>query len=78
MLFILFTLTVSGQTLQRDTKGNYHKIVNVKAVDAKTIYTYSDENGIVYPIYKSVRGKFYYFRRAKSGNIYKCYLPEGN
>jgi hypothetical protein len=41
----------------------------------KTKYVFVDSKGISYPVYLSVRGKYYYNRVAKtSGNIYKVYI----
>lgn len=78
LIAILCAMTFSAncQTYKKDAQGNYYSPVKPKQ-DTKTKYTYTNEKGIVYPIFVSVRGKYYYFKKAKSGNMYKCYLSDG-
>lgn len=78
LLLCACTIGANCQTVQRDANGNYHQVRQPKAKDVRTKYTFSDEHGNVYPIYLSSRGKYYYFKKAKKGNIYKEYIPEGN
>lgn len=58
-------------------EGNNFIEVRQEKNDEPTVYTYTDKNGKVYPIYKSSRGKYYIKKISKkTGREYKYYLPK--
>lgn len=70
-LAILICLTASAQTV-KDSSGNYHA---QRSETAKpTGKTFTDSKGVVYPLLISARGKLFYLRTSKTGNIYKVYI----
>ena len=59
-----------GQFLVLATNSN-SKI----ARDSTTQYKFKDTKGVVYPVFVSARGKYYYYRvSGTTGNPYKVYL----
>jgi hypothetical protein len=68
--------TFAQQKVVKDSTGNYTLVSNstVKKVDENTGKFFVDKNGNKYPILKSVNGKYYYWKKAKSGNLYKVYI----
>lgn len=70
---LLLTLAASAhaQKVTKDSAGNYHQVM---AENKATGHTFTDKTGKVYPLYVSDRGKLYYMRTAKSGNVYRCYI----
>lgn len=81
---ILFTLVlvlsiVSGYSQKKvvvDDKGNYTVVQSAakKTADEDTKKVFIDAKGNKYPILKSINGKLYYWKTAKSGNLYKVYI----
>lgn len=75
---ILIVLACHAQTrVTKDSKGNY---VVVKRIDTTTNkptgHTLTDKDGKVYPLFISSRGKLFYMRTSRNGNVYKCYVKE--
>lgn len=71
-LFIV--LTAHAQTkVVKDANGNY-SAVKRDTLSKPTGHTFTDSKGNVYPVFISARGKLYYMRTSKNGNVYKCYL----
>ena len=69
--------TMAQTKVTRDAQGNY--IVAKRdstGTNKATGHTITDKEGISHPVYISARGKLYYNRTAKSGNVYKCYIKE--
>ncbi len=72
------SLAVMAQTkVKQDADGNY---IITKRIDTTankaTGKTITTADGKTYPVMISSRGKLFYLRTAKSGNIYKAYLKE--
>jgi hypothetical protein len=44
--------------------------------DSTTNYTFKDNQGKEYPVYKSINNKLYVWRESKNGNKYKFYIKE--
>lgn len=63
-----------AQQVKKDSNGNYISARIDTGANRPTGKTYTDGKGKVYPLLISSRGKLYYLRTAKSGNIYKAYL----
>lgn len=79
VLLLIMSCTISvnaQQKVVKDSTGNYQLVSSsgVKKADENTGKFFVDKNGNKYPILKSVNGKFYYWKTAKSGNIYKAYI----
>jgi hypothetical protein len=75
MLLAAFS-AVAQQKVVKDSTGNYQLVSSSKEkkADENTGKFFVDKNGNKYPILKSVNGKFYYWKTAKSGNLYKVYI----
>ena len=75
VLVCLFTSLSAQQKVKTDSKGNYIVTTQtVKGSDQKTGKTFTDSKGIVYQVYKSVRGNLYYLKTSKTGKEYKVYI----
>lgn len=76
-VMLLLAAPAVGQTVKQDAHGNY---VAVKRAEGytKTGQTYTDSKGVVYDVFRSVKGKLFYFRTSKTGNVYRCYLNLNN
>ena len=72
-VLLLLAAPAAGQTVKQDAQGNY---VSVKRAETatKTGQTYTDSKGVVYDVYKSAKGKLFYYRTSKAGNVYKAYI----
>ena len=79
MLFSL-SLGVQAQSVQR--QGNNFTQVSNKGgksgdKETKTVYTYTDSKGNVYPVYLSSTGKAFIKKVSKkTGKEYRQYIPE--
>lgn len=73
-LFIVVTAHAQTKVI-KDAQGNY-KVTSGRDTSAgiATGHTITDKDGKVHPLLISSRGRLYYMRTAKSGNIYKCYI----
>ncbi|HXU28318.1 MAG TPA: hypothetical protein VN698_13890 [Bacteroidia bacterium] len=74
----LLSLAGMAQTkVTKDAAGNY---VVAKRSDTSankpTGKTITDRDGNSYPVMISSRGKLFYFRTSKAGNVYKSYIRE--
>lgn len=78
ILFLFIASVSQGQTLATiNSKGHYSLSTSdssaVKAVN--TGKTFEDKKGVIYPIFKSGKGKYFIIRTsAKTGNTYKQYI----
>ncbi len=72
-VLLLIAAPAAGQTVKQDTNGNYVSVKRAETV-TKTGNTFTDSKGVVYDVYKSAKGKLFYYRTSKSGNVYKCYI----
>lgn len=74
-VMLLIAAPAAGQTVTKDANGNY---VSVKRAETatKTGQTYTDSKGVVYDVYKSAKGKLFYYRTSKAGNVYKAYINQ--
>ena len=72
-VMLLIAAPAAGQTVTKDANGNY---VSVKRAETatKTGQTYTDSKGVKYDVYRSAKGKLFYYRTSKAGNVYKSYL----
>lgn len=77
-LLICLSDNLLAQTITRDSQGNFKAIsAPLKDTAAKlTTYTYTDNKGIVLPVYQSPKGKLFVRKISKSGNPYKMYLKD--
>jgi len=74
LLVAMLFISVNGfsQKLIKDANGNYH---TTKVEDKKTANTFTDDKGVVYPIYLNSKEKPYVIRKSKkTGKEYKQYL----
>ena len=61
----------------KDAQGNYVQAKRADTASNKpTGHTFTDKDGKSYPVFISARGKLYYMRTSKYGNVYKAYLKE--
>ena len=76
LLIIAAGLTGTAQNAKVDGKGNFVAIkhdANSEPGKA-TGKTFTDAKGTVYPVLESKKGKLYYMRTSKNGNVYKFYI----
>lgn len=74
---LLLCLTASAQHVTKDKNGNYTIAKRSDTTANKpTGHTITDRDGKVHPVYISVRGKLFWLRTSKAGNVYKCYIKE--
>ena len=69
------------QIATKDASGNYHykskppaTIADLERNATKTEATYTDKNGVKYPVYLSASGKAFFIRTSKAGKVYRTYL----
>lgn len=80
VLFIILIgivpLLCSGQKVTKTAAGNFVQAKSKKAkfTDSLTVYTYTDNKGRVFPVYKGERGKYYVGKISKKGTYYRQYL----
>lgn len=73
----LFIVTAGhAQTrVTKDAQGNYTVTAKHDTSAGKpTGATITDKDGAKHPVLITARGKLYYMRTSKSGNVYKCYI----
>lgn len=65
-----------GQTIRKDAQGNYHAVKDSsKSVAIPTGKTYTDSKGVVYPVFKTSKGKLFVEKTSgKTGKKYRYYL----
>ena len=79
---MLFSLNVGVQAQKVTREGsNFTQVSNPKAKSAsketKTSFTYTDNKGIVYPVFLSSTGKAFIKKVSKkTGKEYRMYVPE--
>lgn len=76
-MVLLGASPVHAQQVQQ--KGNNFTQVSKpkQGKETKTPYTYTDSEGVTYPVYLSSKGKAYIKKKSKkTGKEYKQYLPE--
>ena len=82
IIMIAFMLMFSKAMFSQDYKrtGNTFEQVSktkTKAEPTKTVYTWRDKNGDIYPIYKSSMGACFILKKSKkTGKEYRQYLPK--
>lgn len=73
-LFVV-TTAQAQQKAVKDAQGNYTVTSHRDTVAGKpTGHTITDSKGNVYPLLLSSRGRLYYMRTSRTGNVYKCYI----
>jgi hypothetical protein len=74
--FIIACLNLAAQNARKDATGNYVAIQTLKDSTAgkPSGQTYTDSQGIVYPVMISKNGKLFVVRISKIGTQYKYYL----
>ena len=70
---LLIAAPAAGQTVTKDANGNYVAVKRAETA-TKTGNTYTDSKGVVYDGYRSAKGKLFYYRTSKAGNVYKAYI----
>ena len=75
-MVIAVPLLCSGQKTVRNASGNFTQVKSKKAkfTDSLTVYTYTDNKGRVFPVYKGEKGKYYIGKVSKKGKYYRQYL----
>lgn len=71
------TLTADGQTVTRDSAGNYSATPKSQETtrDSTTTFTFTDPTGRTWPVYVGSKGAHYVARVSKkSGKYYRQYL----
>lgn len=77
LALMLFPLITIGQTIKRDSKGNYYSAKAIKdSSQIKTGNTFTDSKGKIWPVYKTKTGRVYALRTSKSGKQYRYYLDK--
>lgn len=75
ILSLFIVLTGHTQTrVTKDAKGNYVVAKKDSASNKSTGSTITDKDGKIHPVYITAKGKLYYMRTSKNGNVYKCYI----
>ena len=80
IFILLITLSFAGIAqikVKKDGSGNYIALNETKKIKPGTLtgQTFKAADGKIYPIYKSINGKFYIIRVSKkTGKEYKQYL----
>lgn len=72
-------LCVNSSSAQQVTQqgNNFTQTVKAAAAETKTVYTYTDGKGNVYPVWLSSTGKAFIKRVSKkTGREYRQYVPE--
>lgn len=69
-------MTAHAQTrVVKDSTGNYKLVSHRDTSSGKATGQYlTDKDGVKHPVLVSARGKLYYMRTSKAGNVYKCYI----
>lgn len=59
----------------QDANGNY-KVVSrdTAGTNKPTGKSFTDDKGVSHPVYISAKGKLYYMRTSRNGNVYKSYF----
>jgi hypothetical protein len=79
LLTFLFANAAHGQTVTRDASGNFSATGRTAqaAHDSTTVFTFTDANGKIFPVYVGSKGSFYVARvSGKTGKFYRQYLPK--
>ena len=71
---LIAAFTIQAQNARKDATGNYTAINHAKEPGKATGKTFTDTKGTVYPLFESAKGKLYYMKTSKAGNVYKAYL----
>ncbi len=75
---LCIALSATAQTkVTKDAQGNYTMAKKADtSANKATGHTIIDKDGISHPVYISSRGKLYWLRTSKSGNVYKSYIKD--
>ena len=79
VLMLMISLRMAAQDIKREGNAFIQVIKSGvrESKETKTVYTYTDNKGNVYPVYLSSTGKAFIKKVSKkTGREYKCYLPE--
>lgn len=82
MKYVILILVVSliaiqahGQTIHRDSSGNYKEVYTPRSYSKPTGHTFTDRRGNTYPVLISTHGKLFVIRKSKkTGKEYREYL----
>lgn len=76
-LLLVGAIAQAQTKVVKDASGNYVQLKRVDSSENKpTGHNFIDKEGKSYPMYISARGKLYYLRTSKAGNVYKAYVKE--
>lgn len=77
ILLSIFLCVCSLMHAEVVRNGNNFQEVKQQGVDLPTYFTYTDNNGMIYTIYRSKNGAYYIIKVSKkTGKEYKQYLPK--
>lgn len=71
---VALSFPANAQNARKDATGNYIAINHAQDSTAKQVATFTDSKGIKYPVFISAKGKLFYMRTSKAGNVYRAYL----
>ncbi len=74
---IALTFSAASQTkVKQDASGNYTALTTTKTGSKATATGkfFTDSKGVKYPVFKSERGKLFYRKTSKTGNVYNVYI----
>lgn len=74
MILLTSCAPVVCQKVKIDSAGNYVAVRKELSKGEPTGKYFVDAKGQKFQVFKSVRGKLYYERTSKAGNVYKVYL----
>ena len=67
--------TAHGQTIHKDSSGNFIETYNPMSYSRPTGHTFTDSKGQIYPVLVSKNGKLFVIRKSKkTGKEYREYL----
>lgn len=77
LLTAIFALSVWGASAQNFKASDFKSTAKTEQVKEETTYTYTDNKGETYKVYKSKNGAFFILRTSKkTGKEYRYYLPK--
>lgn len=77
LLTAIFALSVLGASAQNFKASDFKTAAKTEQVKEETTYTYTDNKGETYKVYKSKNGAFFILRTSKkTGKEYRYYLPK--
>lgn len=73
---IFGTLAAKGQTVVKDSEGNFRAVKAEAVRDSVTGKTFTDVKGEVFQLYRGTKGGLYYWRKSRRGNMYRVYIKD--